>query len=222
MFLRKVFNYFNDKVMYRVKALYRTQYEKYYFRRIRKKLKTTEFSLFSPNCYAGKVYHRLGLQFQSPTINLTFPIKKQYLKFLSNLKYYLSKDLRFIEDPEYPMPVAMLEDIKIVFVHYHSKEEAETAWNKRKARVNYDRLLFVFDDIADIEYSDILSFCELKCAGKVIFTAKKYDDIPYAVQFKKYAKEGKLKPYLLDVNMWTDKNAADKYFDFVEWINSCF
>lgn len=221
MFLKKVIDYIDDRILFSIKEFHRKQYEKLYFKKLRKRLKITEFSLFSPNCYAGKLYHRLGLQFQSPTINLLFPIKKQYLKFLSNLEYYLSKDLHFIDDPEYDVPVAMLEDIKLVFVHYRTQEEAEISWNKRKTRVNYDKLLFIFDDICDIEYSDILEFCNLKCAGKVILTAKKYDDIPCAVQIKKYSKTGELKPYLMDVNSWTGKNAADKYFDFVSWINNC-
>jgi len=221
MFFKKVIGFINDRILFPMQKFSKKQYEKIYFKKLRKKLKTTEFSLFSPNCYAGLIYHRLGVQFQSPTINLSFPLKKHYLKFLSNLEYYLSKELTFIEDPQYTVPVAMLEDLKIIFVHYHSQKEAEDAWNKRKARVNYDKLLFVFDDISDAEYSDIIDFCNLKCAGKVVFTANKYDDIPCAVQFKKYAKGGRLKPYLLDCNRWTGKNAADKYFDFVEWINSC-
>ena len=149
-----------------------------------------------------------------------FPIKKQYLKFLTNLKYYLSLDLEFIEDSNFTAPVAMLDDVKVVFVHYDTQEEAGSAWNKRKARVNYDKLYFMFDDIADIEYDDIVAFTKLKCVGKVVFTAKKYDEIECAVQIKKYEKYGKLRPYLTELNGWTGNYTVDKYFDYVTWLNT--
>ena len=99
-----------DKAIY----LFRNRYEKYYFNSCRKKNKNTDFSLFSPNCFAGIIYHRLGLEFKSPTINMLFPIKKQYLKFVSNLKYYMELPLVFIEDKHYNCPVGMVGDVKIV------------------------------------------------------------------------------------------------------------
>ena len=71
-------NKIRDKAIY----LFRNRYEKYYFNSCQKKNKNTDFSLFSPNCFAGIIYHRLGLEFKSPTINMLFPIKKQYLKFV--------------------------------------------------------------------------------------------------------------------------------------------
>ncbi len=125
--LGRVKNIIQDKLLWPMKKFHRKQYEKFYFKSLRKRLKTTEFSLFSPNCYAGIIYHRLGMQFQSPTINTLFPIKKQYLKFLSNLEYYLSQELHFIQDPAFTAPVAMLDDVKIVFVHYSTAQESEEA-----------------------------------------------------------------------------------------------
>ncbi len=215
----KIQSYIKDRLVFPVRVRFRKQYEKFYFKSLRKRLTATDFSIFSPNCYAGIAYHRLGCEFLSPTINTQFPIKKQYLKFISNLEYYLNQELQFIEDPTFTAPVAMLDDVKIVFVHYRTQEEAEKSWNRRKIRVNYDKLFFVFDDILDIEYSDIVEFNKLQCAGKVVFTAKEYNEIPCAVQIKKYKRLGKLKAYLVDVNCWTGKHAADRYFDVVEWLN---
>lgn len=194
--------------------------EKIFFPESRKRLTNDNFSIISPNCYAGLMYHRLGKQFLSPTINLHFPIRKKYLKFCQNLEHYLSVPLTFIDDKTYGNhPVGMLEDVMLVFNHYKSAQEAEEAWYKRRTRVNYDNLFMIFDDIKDAEYEDLLEFNKIPCKGKVIFTAKQYDDLPNAVQVTKYRKKGTLGMYLTEKNVFTGKNPADKVFDFVEWLN---
>ena len=114
----------------------------------------------------------------------------------------------------------MLDDVKIVFNHYGSREEAASAWNRRKVRVNYSNIFLIFDDISDAEYQDLLDFNKIDCAGKVILTAKEYKDLPNCIQLSRYKKDCIMKPYLLDKNIWTGKNAADRDFDFVSWLNS--
>lgn len=217
--MKRIKNFIYDRVVLCLAELFRKKYEIIYFKKLRKNLKNSNFSIFSPNCYAGIMYHRLGLPFTSPTINMFFPIKKQYLKFISNIRYYIKNDLVFIEDESYDCPVAMLDDVKIVFNHYRSNEEAAECWNRRKERINYDNIFLIFDDINDVEYSDILEFQKIDCKGKVVFTANEYPEIPSAVQIKKYKESKTLKPYLLDKSVWTGKNIADKYFNFVEWLN---
>ncbi len=213
---RKLRLYIQDKFAPKVRKLY----EYFYFKKLRKRLRNKDFSLFSPNCFAGIIYHRLGLEFKSPTINMLFPIKKQYLKFVSNLKYYLDLKLNFIEDNNYNCPVAMLGDVKIVFNHDTDKNKIMSNWERRKKRVNLHNLFLTFDDLADSEYNDLVEFSKIKCKGKVIFTAKEYPELKNTVLISKYKKDGILKAYLLDKSIWTGKNAADKDFDFVEWLNS--
>lgn len=55
-----------------------------------RQLKNRDFSIIAPNCIGGVIYHRLGMQFLSPTINLCIPDKKQYVRFAANLRHYLS------------------------------------------------------------------------------------------------------------------------------------
>ena len=78
-----------------------------------------------------------------------------YIKFISNLKYYLSLDLRFInyemsahketivQKGQTEKPIGILGDIEIVFLHYKSAEEAMEKWNRRKQRIHWDNLLCV-------------------------------------------------------------------------------
>ena len=205
-----------DKAIY----LFRNRYEKYYFNSCRKKNKNTDFSLFSPNCFAGIIYHRLGLEFKSPTINMLFPIKKQYLKFVSNLKYYMEFPLVFIEDKHYNCPVGMVGDVKIVFNHDTNTDTILSNWERRKKRINYNNIYLMFDDLADAEYTDLFLFSKIDCKGKVIITAKEYPGLDNVITISKYEKRGEMQAYLLDKNSWTGKNAADNDFDFVKWLNS--
>ena len=119
--MQKFQNYLKNK-SYLISNVFLRNYQKVYYHRLRKRLKNRDFSLFSPNCYAGLIYHRLGLQFKSPTINMLFPSKKEYLKFVSDLKRYLSLDLVESEDERFPYPVGMLGDVELVFNHYKSFE----------------------------------------------------------------------------------------------------
>lgn len=91
----------------------------------RRRLKNDNFSIISSNCIGGFIYHRLGKQFLSPTINLYFN-QKEFLKFVKNLDYYLQFNLRFIKT-DLGHPVAELGDIKLFFLHYYSDDEAKLA-----------------------------------------------------------------------------------------------
>ena len=194
-------------------------YEKIHNRKLRKKLKNKNFSLFSPNCYAGIIYHRLGLRFLSPTINLFFPSKKQYLKYVSNIRYYSGIELEEYKDDEYDCPVGIIDDVIIVFNHSKTFKEAHDNWEKRKQRINYDNLYIIFDDYVDAEYEDLIEFNKIQCKNKVILTAHEYNDLPNAIQIKKYSKDELMQPYLMDVNPWTGKNPADEVFNYVKWLN---
>ena len=216
--MHRLKNYLLEK-SYLISNVFLRNYQKVYYRRLRKRLKNKDFSLFSPNCYAGLIYHRLGLQFMSPTINMLFPSKKEYLRFVSDLKRYLSLDLVESEDERFPFPVGVLEDIELVFNHYKSFDEAKTAWDKRKQRINYDNIFIIFDDYVDAEYDDLVKFNQIPCRGKVILTANEYPDLENTIQIKKYSKDHIMKAYLLEKSHWTGKCPADKDFDYVRWLN---
>ena len=108
----------------------------------REKLKNSNFSVISSNCNGAFILHDLGQRFNSPTVNL-FLYPKDFIKFVKNLKYYLSLDLKFIKEEGIEYPIGLLDDIKIYFMHYKSNEEAENKWNSRKERINYDNIFIM-------------------------------------------------------------------------------
>ena len=154
----------------------------------RRKLKNKDFSIISNNCWGGFVYQHFGLKYTTPTIGL-FIMENDYVKFCSKLKYYLSLELIFIkiEESKYyeqlteegkkdiSYPIARLDDVEVFFMHYDTEEEAIEKWNRRKERINFDKLLIKMSQRNDCDDNTIRRFCELPYKNKVCFTAKKYN-----------------------------------------------
>ena len=167
-------------------------------------------TIISSNCIEGVVYSDMKLKFQSPTINLYFS-PKDFIKFCSNLKYYLSQPLVWIKS-DVNCPTGMLDDVIIYFLHYKSELEAELKWNERKQRVNYENLFFIMTDRDGCTYDDLKAFDTLNnCKNKVIFTHKHYPEIPSAFHIKGFSND-------LQVGILTKfKCLWYRYLDEFDW-----
>ena len=63
---------------------------------IRKKgLNSDTFTIIANNCWGGMIYESYGIKKMSPTIGM-FIMPKDYIRFLSNMEYYLKCPLVFI------------------------------------------------------------------------------------------------------------------------------
>lgn len=131
---------------------------------------TSKVSIFSNNCWGGLLSHSLGLQFNSPFINM-FLGENDYIKFLNRPQYYMSLPIT-LHSTEYSSgtkieyPIAQCGDIFLRFNHYASFEEAQSCWEKRKARINWENLFVMFFT----EHPDIAHrFAELPYEKKICF-----------------------------------------------------
>lgn len=181
----------------------------------RKKLKNTDFSIISNNCWSSFIYQKYGLKYMSPTAGL-YILGDDFVKFCSRLDWYLEQKLIFIkwEDATYynsiknetPYPVAQLGDIEIYFMHYATEEEAENKWYRRAKRINKDKLIFKLSQREKCAKEDIIKFINLPLKNKVCFA---YDDVPGVVLIPE------LKGWVGD-----EQPIVEKYYDEVELINS--
>ena len=194
----------------------RNHYDNTFNNELRKRLKTDRFSLFTSNCMGGVIYHRLGVQFQSPTVNC-FITDHDFFKMITDLDYYLRQDIKnFGSDGLHPL--GLLGDIPIQFTHYNSFEDGYAAWNRRKQRIHYDRLYFVLYDTIDGEVSEqnIMDFGKLRCANKIVLSKNKYPQYDY-VQTILLKKRDKNKHYM--TKNIIGRRKFEYEFDFVKWIN---
>lgn len=158
---------------------------KYQCYKRRRLLKNRSFSIISNNCWGGLISQHYGLPYMSPTCGLGIR-GKDYIKFCSNIKYYLSLKLEFIDlkDSKYrfqyngfrPFPVARLDDIEIYFTHYHSEEEAAEKWYRRAKRINWNNVIFKLSHRESFTEDDIREFAELDLPNKLIFAEKEYGE----------------------------------------------
>ena len=160
------------------------------------------FTIISNNCWGGHVYRYFNLPYSSPTIGLYF-FTEDYLKFLTKLEYYLSLDIKFIthEQSRYsailkerntpPCPIGVLDDIEIVFLHYHSEEEAKTKWNRRKERMDRNRIIVKMTEQNLCTPEHLKVFDALPYKNKFVFVHRDYK-LPSQVVCKEFAKSGEV------------------------------
>jgi uncharacterized protein (DUF1919 family) len=154
-------------------------------------------TIISNNCWGGHVYRYFGLSYTSPTIGMFF-FADEYLRFLKHLDYYLLLDLKFIplEQSRYyeelkrrnhlMCPIGVLDDVEIVFLHYHSKEEAREKWNRRKLRMDMGNLIVKMSEMNLCTESHLREFDALPFDRKFVFVHKDYG-LHTQIVWKEYA-----------------------------------
>lgn len=157
----------------------------YFAKSRRDKLKNKNFTIISNNCWGGHVYRYFGMPYDSPTIGLYF-FSADYVKFVLNLKYYIGQELTFIDYTESKykdeliknnqlnVPIGKLDDIELVFLHYHSIEEAHMKWNRRKERIHWDNLYYKMSEQNCCTKEQLELFDSIKNPNKFAFVTKDY------------------------------------------------
>ena len=152
-------------------------------------LKTENFTIISQNCIGGVFYHDMGLQFQSPTINLFFEAP-DFLKFVSNLHRYTEKQLVMYWGKDYP--IGELGDIKVHFMHYSTCREAQNDWARRKERIDYDRIVILATDRDGFSDEEFKRWKALPYK-KVLFTVNaQYREEKGVIYYPEYKKCGSI------------------------------
>ncbi|MCM1139748.1 MAG: DUF1919 domain-containing protein [Muribaculum sp.] len=182
----------------------------------RKRLKLNSISLLTGNCIGGYLYHQLGLQFNSPTINMMIK-NPDFLKLILKPEYYMSVKPKPYQSQEFPeIPCAKLDDIVLHFTHYSSVEQGINAWCKRRERIDYENLYIIISDIG-LDNDDIKKLSQVRCKKLVLMTCRKYnyDYCLYIPEYEGMEHVGQLLGKTL-CGKWN----FERYFDFVGWVNS--
>ena len=196
------------------------------------RLKNKNFTLICQNCIGGVIYSELGLPFMSPTINM-FIDGENFVKFVENLRHYLQLPAtpvceRYIEplDKNVFYPKIKVGDVELCCLHYSSCEEAIAAWERRKARVNYDKIYVIGNSWNlhnDKKLIDRLCSTEYKT---IIFTTFSYDnpkclELPQNDDMKwTFDCRGIIRPNITDdMPDSSGYKYFEKFFDFVKWLN---
>ena len=212
MLASKVVNHIREKAWQREHARRCLEY--------RARFHNPGVSILSMNCTGGILYHDLGLQFRSPTVNL-FMRAEAFVKFCENLDYYLSidelvecTDMDIIEDRTYP--IAWLGDILLFLVHYHSVGEAQEKWNERKKRIDKNNLVILNTDREGMT-GRLKDRFEKLPYRKVMFCHKPDEARPSCVYLRGYENENSV-GIITDHIGWKGLRPVDQ-FDWVNFLN---
>lgn len=197
------------KISFRIKL--RERLNPYLAKFRQKKIKGTDFTIISNNCWGGHVYRFFGIPYQSPTIGLYFS-SGDFVKFCSNLDFYLSQELTVKDTTP---PIGKLGDIEIVFLHYKTANEALQKWNRRKARMSKTNILFKYCYQNGAKIEDLQNFISLKTPNKIAFVPNKelasLDES--CIYFPGSEKEGQIA---------NDTNDFRKYVNLYDVINKIY
>ncbi|BCZ46667.1 hypothetical protein psyc5s11_27340 [Clostridium gelidum] len=185
-------------------------------------LKDENFSIICNNCLGGFIYQHYNIEYRTPTLGLFF-LARDYVKFLSDIKFYLSKQLEFINPKEsiyyddfknselsMDFPIAKLYDIEIFFMHYKNEEEVIEKWTRRIDKINWKNLIIVFAENETCNLDIIKQFDALPFSNKICFTRDDHPDIKSSC-FIEEMKDPK--------RLW-DVETIMKHFDITEFIDN--
>jgi uncharacterized protein (DUF1919 family) len=171
-----------------------------YFNKIESLIKSKP-SIISNNCFAGRIYQDLDLEYNSPTAGL-YIFYPDYIKFLSNLEENLNSEIVFVKESKYDLgneriakakhkyPVGILnKDIEIHFLHYENEAEAYEKWARRSKRVDLNNLVVFGAEMDLCSVDDVKAFSNLDFNHKYFFSANKYD-LKNVYQIEMFEKQG--------------------------------
>lgn len=153
-----------------------------------KKLRRSQLSILSMNCFAGLLYHRFGLPFLTPTINM-FTSDEGFVKFLKDPMKNISTKLKLVrtarnEVLKIDYPVYKIGETEWNMNHYSDANLAKKKWADRSSRINWFNLLVTMYT----ENPDILAeFDKLPYSKKICFVPFKSDlDSAWYIDTSKY------------------------------------
>ena len=163
-----------------------------------KKLKNKNFSIISNNCFGGIIYRNNHLLYKYHK-GLFVVLAHEYIKFIYNIRKYIndveieevkienSKYFQYLKEKNYTGIIGKIDDIEICFLHYTDIKEVNEKWNRRSKRINWNNIIYKFNDQNLCTYKELKEFDDFKAKNKICFTAKKYKDLN-TIQLKKYEK----------------------------------
>ena len=152
-------------------------------------------TIISNNCSGAYEMRVLGINpYTSPTVFLQI-LPTEYPKFCKDFKRYMSYELveytDFSEEHKYAMqkllgfiptfPCGLLGDIAILFQHEKSFNVAKEKWDRRKLRIDYDNIYYMFCIEFPVFRNCAVEFANLHLPNSVLFM-RSFDietDIPH-------------------------------------------
>lgn len=188
-----------------------------------KKLGNKKFIIVTNNCWGFELYTSIRREYNTPFVGL-FVMPECYLRFLENFDECINTEMAFTDSsrygkPDKHYPVGLLpKGIEIHFLHYSSREEALTKWNRRITRLRTERadgagLYFKLCDAGDCTAEHLARFHKLPFENKISLGLQKFS-APTHIDLPEMREQSSGK--LLDGAKLFKRRYH--YFDITDWI----
>ena len=199
----------------------------------RERLKNSDFTILSNNCCGALIYRLLGLPYLSPTINVGIS-HWDFIFFCSDINYYLYSPLEVLPEEQRikfnnaTCPIGIIrgddirKDVRIMFPHEKTFEEAKEKWYRRAKRVNLDNVFLLMDTAILEDEKTLDAYHNLPYKNKCVFSsAEDKERWPEVFKFDYYTKEQYQYGYMFKFRWNDDKllRVMDQ-FDFTNWLNN--
>ncbi len=177
-------------------------------KQVRSSVKADNVTIISQNCIGGVFYHDIGMQFLSPTINL-FIKEPDFVRFVLNLRHYMTCDLEMRWEEEYP--VGRLDDIEIHFMHYETCKDAKELWDRRKLRINWNKVIVLSTDREEFDEAVFHQWLQIPYP-KVLFTAQQqFSEDADSVFFPQYNAQGCVPDLIPQREFYKDNKIQNRF-----------
>ena len=190
---------------------------------MRARVANRDFTIISNDCFGGMAYEELGRRYDSPFVGL-FLVIEDYMQLLRQLRPCCEQPVRFKAESRHRAinewretvirknyPIGMLgDDVEIQFLHYASREEAESKWTRRALRINWENLLvkICWHDDSRME-SWLHEFEAMPFARKLALVPQTFPTLRSAVALPNYSTDGTAQYWM-----------AHRYCNLAAWLNN--
>ena len=182
--------------------------------------KLKDISVISANCVGGEICFLLGIGFRSPFVNISMD-RAAFIRMVSRLKEYMELPLEVhVNETESCTGSLQGPDLPAIEIRFpHDADPAKVAenWERRKKRINYDKLVLIVDD-KGLKEADYRLYDQLPAFRKICLTAADLSDrYAWAYQMKEYAGAEKTGEYNAKSKdgLWV----FTKTWDYTSWLN---
>lgn len=188
---------------------------------MRRRVVNRDFTIISNDCWGGMAYEELAMRYDTPFVGL-FVVIEDYMRLLRRPQFYCEAKMEFAtqsrrqeinswrEAIRKPYPIGVLNgDVEVHFVHYASRDEAETKWMRRARRIHWENLLVKVCWHDDDRMEDWLrEFDGMAYAKKISLVPNESPDLRHAVRLRDYTTDG-------SAQYWS----SHRHFDVAAWLN---
>lgn len=155
---------------------------------------------------------------------------ENFVRLVENLQHYMSIPARpycecYIDpiDPTIRYPKIRIDDIEVCCLHYKDCAEAVDAWNRRRLRVNYDKVFVIANSWNMHENRELVARV---CRSRYPVICFTYHDfgiencIALEENYWQLDRRGIIRPNITDHMPGTYMRYYEPRFDFTKWFNS--